>query len=138
MPATRMMPTQESADLIELTRDLADKEMRPLVDQYEREHRFPRDVFRLLGETGLLTLPFDEHYGGGGQSNEVYLQVVEELASAWSAVGLGVSLHTLSCLGLVNGGTKEQQDRWLPAMLGGDLLGAYCLSEPPRVPMPAQ
>ncbi|MBM7365360.1 acyl-CoA dehydrogenase family protein [Gordonia hydrophobica] len=131
MPATRMMPTQESADLIELTRDLADKEMRPLVDQYEREHRFPRDVFRLLGETGLLTLPFDEHYGGGGQSNEVYLQVVEELASAWSAVGLGVSLHTLSCLGLVNGGTKEQQDRWLPAMLGGDLLGAYCLSEPP-------
>jgi alkylation response protein AidB-like acyl-CoA dehydrogenase len=60
----------------------------------------------------------------------VYLQVVEELARAWLAVGLGVSVHTLACFPLATAGTTEQQERWLPGLLGGDLLGAYCLSEP--------
>ncbi|HEY2285053.1 MAG TPA: acyl-CoA dehydrogenase family protein, partial [Streptosporangiaceae bacterium] len=61
---------------------------------------------------------------------EAYLQVIEELAGAWLAVGLGVSVHTLSCFPLARAGTREQQERWLPEMLGGGLLGAYCLSEP--------
>jgi len=129
MPATRLMPTQESADLIELTRDLADKELRPLVDDAERTHAFPREVFRTLGRAGLLSLPYPEECGGGGQPYEVYLQVLEEIASAWAAVGVGVSVHALSCFGLYHAGTPEQQQRWLPEMLGGELLGAYCLSE---------
>ena len=60
----------------------------------------------------------------------MYLQVVEELARAWLAVGLGVSVHTLACFPLATAGTPQQQERWLPGLLGGDLLGAYCLSEP--------
>ncbi len=56
--------------------------------------------------------------------------MVEELATAWLAVGLGVSVHTLTCFPLATAGTPGQQQRWLPEMLGGDLLGAYCLSEP--------
>ena len=58
MPVARLMPTQESADLIELTRDIVDKELRPQVDQAEREHSFPREVFRTLGRSGLLSLPW--------------------------------------------------------------------------------
>jgi alkylation response protein AidB-like acyl-CoA dehydrogenase len=117
-------------ELLDLTRELADKELRPRVDADERESRFPRETFAVLGRSGLLGLPYPEHWGGGGQPYEVYLQVIEELARAWLAVGLGVSVHTLACLPLAAYGTDEQRDTWLPEMLGGELLGAYCLSEP--------
>ena len=117
-------------ELLDLTRELADKELRPAVDAAERTGAFPREVFRLLGRSGLLGLPYPERWGGGDQPYEVYLQVVEELARAWLAVGLGVSVHTLTCFPLATAGTPQQQERWLPAMLGGELLGAYCLSEP--------
>ena len=129
MPVERLMPSEESEDLIALTRAIVDKELRPRVDQAERTATFPRDVFRTLGQAGLLGLPYPEEHGGGGQPYEVYLQVVEEIATAWASVGVGTSVHALSCFGLFTAGTDEQKARWLPDMLGGDLLGAYCLSE---------
>jgi len=127
--AERLMPTPEAADLIELTREIADKEMRPRVDDAEQTGTFPRDVFLTLGRAGLLSLPYPEEYGGGAQPYEVYLQVLEEIAAAWASVGVGTSVHVLSCFGLFHAGTREQQQAWLPGMLGGELLGAYCLSE---------
>ena len=129
MPAERLMPTEESTDLIDLTRSIVDKELRPVVDEHDRDARFPREAFRTLGRAGLLGLPYPEEVGGAGQPYEVYLQVVEEIASAWAAVGVGVSVHALSCFGLFERGTSEQKERWLPEMLAGDQLGAYCLSE---------
>ena len=117
-------------ELLDLTHELAAKELRPAVDAAERTGTFPREAFRLLGRSGLLGLPYPERWGGGGQPYEVYLQVVEELARAWLTVGLGVSVHTLACFPLVTAGTPGQHERWLPGLLGGDLLGAYCLSEP--------
>ena len=129
MPATRVMPTDEAADLIRLTRDLVTKELAPPAAEAEATEKFPRDIFRTLGRAGLLGLPYPEEYGGGGQPYEVYLQVLEEIASVWSSVGVGTSVHALSCFGLVTRGTEEQKQKWLPDMLGGELLGAYCLSE---------
>jgi len=126
----RECPDQETRALFELTRELADAELRPRVDVAERDGTFPREVFRILGRSGLLALPYPEQFGGGGQPYRTYLQVVEELAAAWLAVGLGVSVHTLTCFPLATAGTPEQAQRWLPGMLGGDQLGAYCLSEP--------
>jgi len=117
-------------ELLDLARELADKEVRPRAEAAERDGNFPREAFRLLGRAGLLGLPYPERWGGGGQPYEVYLQVVEELARVWLTVGLGVSVHTLTCLPLAAYGTDEQRERWLPDMLGGELLGAYCLSEP--------
>jgi hypothetical protein len=87
-------------------------------------------VFRTLGRAGLLGLPYPEEYGGAAQPYEVYTQVVEELARGWLAVGLGVSVHTLSCYPLATVGTEEQKTAWLSDLVGGELLGAYCLSEP--------
>src|SRR5699024_10468528 len=95
----------------------------------EAYERFPRDVFSTLGASGLLSLPFSVEYGGGGQPYEVFLQVLEEIAARWASVGVGVSVHGLSCFGLAEFGTTEQKQAWLPRMLGGELLGAYCLSE---------
>ncbi|MGY5050631.1 acyl-CoA dehydrogenase family protein [Streptomyces sp. 900105755] len=129
MPATRTLPTAEAVDLIGLTRELAEKELAPRVGDAEAEERFPREVFRTLGRAGLLSLPYPEEHGGGGQPYEIYLQVLEEIAAVWSSVAVGVSVHALSCYGLAAFGTAEQKREWLPRMLGGDLLGAYCLSE---------
>ena len=126
----RDCPDAETRALFELTRELADKVLRPKADAAERDGTFPRDAFRILGRSGLLALPYPERLGGGGQPYQTYLQVVEELASAWLTVGLGVSVHTLTCFPLATAGSQEQQERWLPAMLGGEQLGGYCLSEP--------
>ena len=130
MPADRVLPTEEAADLVLLVRSLAERELLPRVAEAEATETFPREVFRTLGRTGLLGLPYPEEVGGGGQPYEVYLQVLEELGTAWASVGVGVSVHALSCFGLATRGTEEQQQRWLPDLLGGELLGAYCLSEP--------
>ncbi|MEO7132426.1 MAG: acyl-CoA dehydrogenase family protein [Dermatophilaceae bacterium] len=130
MPASRVLPTEEAADLIRLVREFATEELAPQAAEAEASGAFPREVFRKLGALGVLGLPYDEADGGGGQPYEVYIQVLEELGSVWASVGVGTSVHALSCYGLVTRGTPEQRERWLPAMLGGDLLGGYCLSEP--------
>jgi alkylation response protein AidB-like acyl-CoA dehydrogenase len=126
----RDLPTDEAHDLLALVRELGVERLAPRVDEHEDKAAFPREVFRELGQAGLLSLPYPEQWGGGGQPYAVYLQVLEELAAAWGAIGLGVSVHTLSCYPLAQFGTDDQRDRWLPGMLGGEQLGAYCLSEP--------
>ena len=130
MSVSRLLPTPESEDLLELTRDLARGVLAPRVDEAERAGEMPRDVYRTLGEAGLLSLPYPEEFGGGSQPYEVYLQVVEEIASAWMSVAVGTSVHSLTCYPLVAFGTDEQRAEFLPDMLSGRLLGAYGLSEP--------
>ena len=126
----RVLPTEEARDLLGLVREIADEQLLPRVDEAEEQARFPRDVFTMLGRAGLLSLPYPEEQGGGGQPYEVYLQVVEEIARAWMSVAVGVSVHSLTCFPLATQGTPEQQERWLTGMLSGEQLGAYCLSEP--------
>ncbi|WP_030560535.1 acyl-CoA dehydrogenase family protein [Streptomyces aureocirculatus] len=126
----RHLPTEEARDLFALVRELVKGEIVPRAAEEEEAGRFPRELFTLLSESGLLGLAYDSEFGGGEQPYEVYLQVLEELAAARLTVGLGVSVHSLACHGLAGYGTKEQQTEHLPDMLGGGLLGAYCLSEP--------
>ena len=109
MPAVRLMPTDDATDLIELTREICRKDLAPQVDEAERARTFPRDTFRTLGRAGLLSLPYPEEFGGGGQPYEVYLQVVEEIASVWMSVAVGVSVHSLTGYPVATFGTDEQQ-----------------------------
>jgi alkylation response protein AidB-like acyl-CoA dehydrogenase len=127
---TRLMPTEESVDLMALVEDFATRELAPRAAQAEADAEFPREALRALGELGVLGLPFDASYGGGEQPYEVTLQVLEELSRAWMSIGVSVSVHYLACFPLAAFGTDEQRDRWLADMVGGSLLGAYCLSEP--------
>ncbi|MFH8795380.1 acyl-CoA dehydrogenase family protein [Streptomyces sp. NPDC017941] len=129
-PVERHLPTEEARDLFALVRELIKGEIVPRAAEEEEAGRFPRELFALLSESGLLGLTHDSEFGGGDQPYEVYLQVLEELAAARLTVGLGVSVHSLACHGLAGYGTKEQRTEHLPDMLGGGLLGAYCLSEP--------
>ncbi|HVL83758.1 MAG TPA: acyl-CoA dehydrogenase family protein [Pseudonocardia sp.] len=130
MTVDRLLPTQEAADLLALTRDIADQELAPRVEEHERAETYPEGLFSTLGEAGLLGLPYPEEFGGGAQPYEVYLQVLEELGARWAAVAVTVSVHGLSCHPLAAFGSAEQQERWLPRMLAGQLVGGYSLSEP--------
>ena len=121
MPVQRHLPTEEATELLALTRELVREELAPRVAQDEADSRFPREVFRTLGKAGLLGLPYPEEHGGGGQPYEVYLQVVEELATVWATVAEGVSVHTLACFPLATFGTDDQRARWLPDLVGGEL-----------------
>jgi alkylation response protein AidB-like acyl-CoA dehydrogenase len=116
--------------LLELTREIATKELAPQVHDAEERGEFPEAAYRLLGKSGLLSLPFPEEYGGGDQPYETYLQVVEEIATAWPSVGVGVSVHGLTANVVNSNGSDDLRGEWLPRMLSGDWLGAYCLSEP--------
>jgi len=129
VPVDRMLPTPEAEDLLALTRELAEKELQPRAARHEADETFPEGLFPTLGAAGLLGLPYPEEFGGGGQPYEVYLQVLEELGAAWAAVAVATSVHGLSCFPLATFGTSQQQQRWLPEMLAGGLLGAYSLSE---------
>jgi alkylation response protein AidB-like acyl-CoA dehydrogenase len=129
----RLLPTDDdgvSEALLELTREIATQELAPQVQEAEERAEFPEAAYRLLGKSGLLSLPFSEEYGGGAQPYEVYLQVVEEIAAAWPSVGVGLSVHTLTANVVDANGSDELKAQWLTRMLGGDWLGAYCLSEP--------
>ena len=130
MTVDRLVPSEEAEDLLALVREVADKELATRVDEHERAETYPEGLFATLGGLGLLGLPYPEELGGGGQPYEVYLQVLEELGARWAAVAVAVSVHGLSCHPLATFGTPEQQERWLPRMLAGELVGGYSLSEP--------
>ncbi|WP_017973149.1 acyl-CoA dehydrogenase family protein [Actinopolyspora halophila] len=130
MPVERLLATTEANDLIALTREIARNELAPAAAAAEEDEQFPREKFKLLGDAGLLGLPYPEEFGGANQPYETYLQVLEELSSAWMTVGVGLSVHTMSCYPLAESGTDEQRRRWLGEMLGGQTLGGYALSEP--------
>lgn len=127
---TRLMPTEESVELMALVEEFAARELAPRAAQAEADGEFPREQLRGLGALGVLGLPFPAAYGGAEQPYEVMLQVLEEIARAWLSLGVSVSVHYLSCFPLAVFGTDEQRDRWLADMIGGELIGGYCLSEP--------
>jgi len=92
MAVDRLLPTDEGAELVALVREIAQAELAPRAAADEAVECFPRDAFAMLGEVGLLGLPYPEEYGGAGQPYEVYLQALEEVAAAWMTVGVGVSV----------------------------------------------
>jgi alkylation response protein AidB-like acyl-CoA dehydrogenase len=129
MAVDRLLPTEEAAELVALVREIAQTELAPRAASDEAAERFPRDAFVMLGRVGLLGLPYPEEYGGAAQPYEVYLQALEEVAAAWMTVGVGVSVHVMATYAMAAFGTPEQRVAYLPQMIGGQLLGAYALSE---------
>ncbi len=119
----------EIDDLLALVRDIAESEVAPLAADAEERGEFPRDSLRVLGRAGLMSLTQPEEYGGGGLPYEPYLRVLEEVSRHWLTVGISVSVHSLAVFPLLEAGTPEQKAAWLPMMLSGETLGAYCLSE---------
>jgi alkylation response protein AidB-like acyl-CoA dehydrogenase len=112
-------------------RDFMEKEVAPVIEEHEREHRFPVDVVRRLGEMGWLGIPYPEEEGGAGLDTLAYAIAIEEIGRVWGSLGLIVAAHTsLGCGPLHLAGTQEQKDRFLVPMASGQVLGGYGLTEP--------
>ena len=121
----------EHALLRDTIRDFMTTEVAPVVDEHERERRFPTDIVRKIGELGWLGIPIPEDEGGAGLDTLAYAIAVEEIGRVWGSLGLIVAAHTsLGCGPLLIAGTDEQRDRFLPPLASGAMLGAYGLTEP--------
>ena len=114
-----------------LAREFAQAEIEPHSAEWDREHRFPEEVFEQLAELGLLGVCVPEEYGGAGADFVSYALVLEELSRADAGVGVAVSVHTSAVtLPLLAYGTEEQQARFVPPLARGEHLGAFALTEP--------
>lgn len=122
--------SDEQAALIDLVQAVGRDKLAPAVDGYERDHRFPRELFDQLAQMDLTGLPFDADLGGSELPYGVMLRVVEEVSRAYTALGMGLSVHVLATWGIAEHATAEQRERFVPDMVAGRCLGAYSLSEP--------
>jgi alkylation response protein AidB-like acyl-CoA dehydrogenase len=121
----------EHALLRDTIRDFMATEVAPVVDEHERERRFPTDIVKRIGELGWLGIPIPEDEGGAGLDTLAYAIAVEEIGRVWGSLGLIVAAHTsLGCGPLHLAGTDEQKQRYLVPMASGKVLGAYGLTEP--------
>jgi alkylation response protein AidB-like acyl-CoA dehydrogenase len=112
-------------------RDFMESEVAPVIDEHERERRFPIDVVRRLGEMGWLGIPIPEEEGGAGMDTLAYAIAIEEIGRVWGSLGLIVAAHTsLGCGPIHLAGTPEQKERFLVPLASGKVLGAYGLTEP--------
>jgi alkylation response protein AidB-like acyl-CoA dehydrogenase len=123
--------TQDQKEIQALTRDFAKAEIEPHAAQWDRDHRFPRDLFAKLAELGLMGACVPEEYGGAGVDFLSYILVLEELSRADAGVGVTVAVHTSAVtLPLLAYGTEEQKSRFVPPLARGEHLGAFALTEP--------
>jgi alkylation response protein AidB-like acyl-CoA dehydrogenase len=121
--------SEDQREIVGAVREFAAERAAPAASDFEEKHEFPRDLFRTIGEMGLAGIPYDEAYGGGGQSFLTYLAVLEEIATGFLSLAIGVSVHHLSASGVHGFGSDELKRRYLPRLLSGEWLGAYALSE---------
>jgi alkylation response protein AidB-like acyl-CoA dehydrogenase len=113
-----------------LTRELAEAEIVPNATSWDREHRFPDELYPKLAELGLMGVCVPEEHGGAGADFLSYILVLEELSRADAGVGVTVAVHTsATTLPILSFGTEEQRSRFVPPLARGEQLGAFALTE---------
>jgi butyryl-CoA dehydrogenase len=123
--------TPEQREIQALAREFAQAEIAPHAAAWDREHRFPREVFARLAELGLMGVCLPEELGGAGADFVSYVLVLEELSRADAGVGVTVAVHTSAVtLPLLQFGTEEQRARFVPPLARGETLGSFALTEP--------
>ncbi len=123
--------TQDQREIQALTRDFARAEIEPHAAEWDRKHRFPRELFGKLAELGLMGTCVPEEYGGAGADFLSYILVLEELSRGDAGVGVTVAVHTSAAtLPILSFGTDEQKSRFVPPLARGEQLGAFALTEP--------
>ncbi len=123
--------TADQREIQALAREIADTEIAPNAAAWDREHRFPSELFARLGELGLMGVCVPAELGGAGADFLSYILVLEELSRADAGVGVTVAVHTSAAtLPIVAFGTDEQKARFVPPLARGETLGAFALTEP--------
>jgi len=123
--------TEDQLSIRDMVRDLARNEIAPKAPQWDREQRFPRELFATLGELGLLGVLVPEEYGGAGLGYVEYVLILEEIGAADGGVGLGVAAHNSLCTNhLFLFGSDKLRRQYLSKLASGEWIGAWGLTEP--------
>jgi alkylation response protein AidB-like acyl-CoA dehydrogenase len=123
--------TPEQHEIQALARDFAQAEVEPHAAEWDRERRFPKELFPKLAELGLMGVCVPDEYGGAGADFVSYILVLEELSRADAGVGVTVAVHTSAVtLPILRFGTDEQRARFVPPLARGEAIGAFALTEP--------
>ena len=114
----------------QMAKDFAEKHIRPHVMEWDEEQHFPLDLFKKLGELGMMGVFVPEEYGGSGFGYFEYVTVIAEIAKVCGSIGLSVAAHNSLCTGhILAFGNEEQKQRWLPKLATCEWLGAWGLTE---------
>ena len=126
------MTTDEDVrnEIIDTVRRFVAREVIPVASALEHEDRFPRDIVAQMRDLGLFGVTIPEAYGGLGLDLLTYIGVIEELAYGWMSLTGVVNTHTMAATLIMDHGSDEQKQRWLPIMASGERRGALSLSEP--------
>ncbi len=109
----------------------AEKEVKPLAAEIDEQERFPSETVEQMARLGIMGIPIPKEYGGAGGDNVMYSIAVEELSKHCATTGVIVSAHTSLCAApILENGTEEQKQKYLPRLASGEWLGAFGLTEP--------
>jgi isovaleryl-CoA dehydrogenase len=122
----------ETADLLRATvADFAARELAPRAADIDRDNEFPADMWRKMGDLGLLGITIPEEYGGAGMGYLEHVVAMEELSRASAAVALSYGAHSNLCVNQIHrNGSESQKRRYLPKLISGEHVGALAMSEP--------
>ncbi|MCW2789192.1 MAG: acyl-CoA dehydrogenase [Aeromicrobium sp.] len=122
--------TEDQQEILKLVRQFVDKEIIPVATELEHKDEYPTDIVEGLKELGIFGLMIPEEFGGLGESLLTYALVVEEIARGWMSVSGVINTHFIVAYLLMQHGTDEQKQKYLPKMATGEVRGAFSMSEP--------
>ncbi len=123
--------TKQEELFLQMIREFAEKEVKPLAAEVDEEERFPMETVQKMAKIGLMGIPVPKQYGGAGGTNLMYGMAVEELSRVCATTGVILSAHTSLCVApIMENGTEEQKQKYLPKLASGEWIGAFGLTEP--------
>jgi butyryl-CoA dehydrogenase len=123
--------TKEQELFQQMIRDFAENEVKPLAAEVDEQERFPIETVEKMAKIGIMGIPIPKQYGGAGGNNLMYSMAVEELSAVCGTTGVIVSAHTSLCAApILEHGTEEQKQKYLPKLASGEWIGAFGLTEP--------
>src|SRR5574344_480923 len=123
--------TKQEELFMQMIRSFAENEVKPLAADIDDQERFPMETVQKMGKIGIMGIPVPVQYGGQGGTNQMYTMAVEELSRVCATTGVVVSAHTSLCMApIMENGTEEQKQKYLPKLASGEWIGAFGLTEP--------
>ncbi len=122
--------TEDQTEILKAVRQFVDEQIIPVAQELEHADEYPQEIIDGLKELGVFGLTIPEEFGGLGESLLTYALVVEEIARGWMSVSGVINTHFIVAYMLVQHGTEEQKQKYLPRMATGEVRGAFSMSEP--------
>ena len=122
--------SEEQRELLKLVKEFVDEQIIPVATELEHRDEYPQDIVDAMKEMGIFGLMIPEEYGGLGESLLTYALCVEEIARGWMSVSGIINTHFIVAYMLLQHGTEEQKQKYLPRMATGEVRGAFSMSEP--------